>query len=480
MKLLIVYILLLLYSTTVISQEPRFSWGEKIKRNFGQLENMKIVGVDEDGFFTTYQVNKQITLEHYSPQNRRFWTTALLPKTPDGHDAAFESVKMINENLFMFSSTASEGITRVYVQKIHHNGNYEPTIAVLAQSPEEGNILLATSANDAALAILITGPENHSLTLLTNELSRRWRRSVPAKGDVEDLLVQNDGTTYLLLQAPAAAPATTAYHLYKFERQTGNSSELVLGNINYRPLRAKLAATPDGHVLVTGFMSPSNSVASQNPEPVGTFLYRLEKHNLQSMLTSYTPFTKSFTTEYKRFKPDFDNSQRLRNLHLDKVIQDKDGSLYLLGEVCITENRAGTLVYHNNDIIITRLQQDGSMAFTISINKLQSGINKQNTIRSYFSAIVDDTLRLLYLNFEYNFKPDAHIALSGHTSTLKTPVIVNVHANGTYKATPLYRTLTGRDYGFYLRPGSAFKVTDKKYIVIGMGPEFYRYGQMSF
>ena len=480
MKFFIVPILLLLYSIPVISQEPRFTWGNKINRKFGQLENLEIIGVDKDGFFSTYAVNTQITLEHYNLQNERFWTIALLPKTPEGHNATFHSVQMINGNLYMISSSTGDGETQVYAQEINHNGNYLPEIKILLQAEEGEKIIVATSPDDAAIAVLIDTDHSHTLTLLAQDLSKRWTYSISTKGTAEDLLVQPDGTTYLLVKSPAAAPSTTAYYLYKFNSQTGKSSELVLGHTLYRPIRARMVATPMGNVIIAGYVSPSNSVASHNPEPVGTFMYRVEKQNFQDRFAAYTPFSKKFLNNYKRFKPDYDNIQRLRNLHLDKIIPTADGGVFLLGEVCNTENRAGTFVYHNNDVLVVRLRRNGSEAFATSINKLQSGTNKQNTIRSYFAAVIEGALRILYLDFEYNYQAEDKIAMYSPRSTLKTPVMVTVNSDGTQKANPLHQTQTGRDNGFYLRPGSAFKVSNKEYIVIGMGPEFYRYGRMTF
>ncbi|MBC5995016.1 hypothetical protein [Pontibacter cellulosilyticus] len=441
---------------------------------------MEIIGVDKDGFFATYTVNNQITLEHYNPDHERFWTTALSPKTNDGKSAKFHCVEMLKGDLYMLSYNTTGNSTRVYSQKISHNGNYAPDIELIAQSNKGDNVLMAKAPDDAAFAVAVNGEDSHTISLFSHELVPRWTSTIKYKGNAEELLVQPDGTTYLLTKAPAAAPATTAYYLYQFNSETGKSSELVLGHTEYRPIRAKMAAVSGNIVAVTGYVSPSNSVASHNPEPIGTFLYRIDKRHFQDRFASYAPFSKKFISEYKRLKPDNDNSQRLRNLHLDKAIPTPDGGLYLLGEVCETENRAGTFVYHNNDILVIKLRKNGSTAFTTSINKLQSGTNMQNTIRSYFAAVVQDTLRILYLDFEFKNQADDKIAMYSPRSSLKTPVMVSVHPDGAKTVKPLHTTKTGSAHGFYLRPCSAYTVNNNEYIVIGMGPDFYRYGRMKF
>lgn len=480
MKFLVLYIALFIYAAPVISQIPEFSWGEKISRKFGQIENMEIIGVDRDGFFATYSVNDQITLEHYNPRNERFWTVALHPKTPDGHKAKYHCVISFRDNLYMISSHTLSGKTNVYAQQINHNGNYSPDIILLLEDAPGDEVKLATSSNEEALAISISGPEKHTLVLLSQVLHPQWDNNVKGSGKIEELLVLPDGTAYILLRASAAAPSTEAYFLYQFNRNSGKSSRLTLGHTDYRPIRAKLAASTNGSILIAGYIAPSNTVASQSPEPIGTFLYRINKHDIKQSFVAYTPFNGNFIDSYKRLKPDYDNSQRLRHLTLDHLLPLPDGSMYLIGEVCYTENGAGIYTYHNNDIIIARLAKNGKAVFTTSINKLQSGTNKHNTIRSYFAAIVNGTLQVMYLDFEYNYEANERIAMFSPGVAAKTPVIVSVSADGTLRRTALHNTDSGNNHGFYLRPCSAFRVSGNEYIVVGIGPEFYRYGRMKF
>ena len=480
MKLILSYIVFILYTTPVISQNPQFSWGERINRKFGQLENMEIIGVDQDGFFATYAVNDQITLEHYNPQNERFWTVALLPKTPDGRKCSFHCVIMFRNNLYMLSSHHTAGKTNVYIQEITHNGNYNSDILLVMEDADGDNMKVAIAPNDAFLAIAVGGDDKQVFTLLSQELRPLWSQTVESEGSIEELMLQHDGTSYMLVKAPAAAPATNAYYLYQFNRQTGKNSRLTMGHTDYRPIRAKMALATNGSMLVSGYVAPSNTVASHNPEPVGTFLYRVNKYNLRRSTENYAPFSEEFISNYKRLKPDNDNSQRLRHLSLDHILPLPDGSLYLLGEVCIKENGAGTYTYHNNDIIVAKLNRNGNTAFTTSINKLQSGTNKDNTIRSYFAGIINGTLQVMYLDFEYNYEANDRVPIYGQRAVLKTPVIVSVHNDGSQTRKALHATGSGNNQGFFLRPCSAFKVSGNEYIIVGIGPEFYKYGRMTF
>jgi hypothetical protein len=480
--IVILAIFTLFFTTSAVSQDPTFSWGKKIERDARKLGNIEIVGADKDGCFATYEVNRQVTLEHYNHPNDNFWTTALLPKTPDGEPATFHSVQMYQGTLFMISSNSVKGKTRVYAQEINHNGNYLSEIRQIAEGGKDDIIEIATAPNDAALLVVISGKNQSpiTLTLLSSKLTHRWTHTLTSKGDVHEALVQPNGTSYLLTKATAAAPSTTAFYLYQLDARTGNHTELVLGHTNYRPLKAKLTAGSNGSILVVGYMSPSSSVASLNPEPIGTFLYRIDKQRIQKPFVAYTPFDPAFIQNYKRFKPDHDNSQRLRNLRLDKVFTVTDGSIYLLGEVCVTEQAAGTLQHHNNDIIVVRLQKDGTPIYTTSVNKLQSGTNARNTIRSYFATVLGNTLKIIYLDFGYDYAiTDKGIGTNSYPD-LKAPILVTIHPNGEQEKKSLENTNIGQKHDFYLRPDSAFKNNHQLYTILGIGRDFYKYGFIKF
>ncbi len=481
-KLVLLAIFTLFFTTSAVSQDPTFSWGKKIERDARKLGNIEIVGADEDGCFATYEVNRQVTLEHYNHQNENFWTTALLPKTPEGEPATFHSVQMYQNTLYMISSSTSNGQTYIYAQEINHNGNYLSEIKQIAEGNNDNIIDIAIAPDDAALLVITSGKNGApiTLTLLSNKLNIRWSQTLTSKGDVHEALVQPDGTTYLLTKAPAAAPSTTAFYLHQLNARTGNDTELVLGHTNYRPLRAKLTATTNGSILVVGYMSPSSSVASLNPEPVGTFLYRIDRQRIKQPFIAYTLFDPAFIQNYKKFKPDYDNSQRLRNLQLDKVINAADGSIFLLGEVCITEYKAGLTQHHNNDIIVVRLNKNGTPIYSTSVNKLQSGSNARNTIRSYFATAINNTLKIIYLDFGYDYLITEKGIEANPNSGLKSPVLVTIHPSGNQEKKILENTRTGQKQNFYLRPDSAYKNSRNVYTIIGVGSDFYKYGLVRF
>ncbi|MFD2514900.1 hypothetical protein ACFSRY_13570 [Pontibacter locisalis] len=442
---------------------------------------MEVIGVDDDGFFTTYESDNQVTLEHYSPENIRLWTTALRPTTPGGKPATFHSMQMIKGALYMISSSKKERETVVYAQEIKHNGNYSPDVIPLARGKFGKHIKIATAEDEAALIVVLSGDNRQEITsaLLTSKLVPRWTMAFTSGGDMQDVLVHPDGTTYLLTKALPAAPATTSFYLYRLEAKSGKYEEVVLGHSDYRPYKAKLAAVPYRETVVTGYMIPSSSVASHNPEPIGTFYYRFNEKNLRKPVVAYTPFDQDFIITYKRLKPDNDRIQRLRNLQLDRVVPASSGGVILIGEVSFHLNKAGFSILHNHDIIITRLRGNGSMAYITSANKLQTSTKNDRRLHSYFATAIDNSLQIIYLHFEY--ANNAGISFSsGSQPASKTPVLINIEPDGTKHIHPIKDSSFGHAHDFQICPTSAYQMSEKQFIILGLGEGFYRYGRMSF
>ncbi|WP_439881803.1 hypothetical protein ACSX1A_01330 [Pontibacter sp. MBLB2868] len=463
------------------AQQPDFTWGSPINRNPRLLQHMEVVGVDKDGFFATHATDNQTVLEHFNPQNDRLWTTVLLPRSPEGAATKFHSVQMIKGKLYLISSGLKDGQTLVYAQEIRHNGNYDPEIVTLARGKYGKKIHIATAQDEAALIVVLSGDNQQTITsaLLTNKLEPRWTQTLTSGGDMQEVLVNSDGTAYLLTKSLPAAPSTSAFFLYRLKAKSGRYREVALGDSDYRPLKAKITASPSGETIVTGYIIPSSYVASQNPEPIGTFYYRFQNGKLDDPVVAFSPFREDFIQSYKSFKPDYDSSQRLRYLELDRVVPMDDGGVILIGEVNFKLDQGNTRLQHNNDVVIVRLHKDGSQAYICSTNKLQATTSENELMHSYFATSIDDTLKIIYLYFEY--AGTAGGAPAGKLrSTPKTTVLVTVAPDGSKEILPLEGTHQQEAEDFYISPKSAYQISPKDFIILGVGPDYYKYGRMRF
>ncbi|MDX5422980.1 MAG: hypothetical protein LPK14_12050 [Hymenobacteraceae bacterium] len=482
MKIALITIYLCLWVISVFAQQPTFKWGPPVNHSPRQLQQMQVIGAAANGFYALYEEDSQVTLEYYDAENRRIWATALYPRSPAGQVTKFHSVQLIRDQLYMISSGPAKGQTAVYAQGITAQGNYEPEIVQLASGRYGKTVHVATASNEAALVVVLSGDNRQTITsaLLSGQLRSRWTQTLVSSGDMQEARVLPDGTTFILTKSLAAAPPSSAFFLYRLQAQDGHYEETSIGHGNFRPLHAKLTVTPAHDVIVAGFAAPGSSVASLHPEPVGTFYYRFKKGGLQNPVVTYTPFDKKFIDVYKSSKPDEDRSQRLRNLHLEHVLPTGNASVILLGEVKYKDNSSPQLPLHNDDILAVRLDRGGSPLYTISVNKHQSSPNDGTDIGSYFATTLTDTLQLLYLDFEYDYTARNQMSMANPGSISKIPVLVTVLPNGAQRALPLRNTQTGNHQKLYLRPASAYPVSGREFIVLGIGPGYYKYGKMKF
>ncbi|MBF9252794.1 hypothetical protein I2I11_05800 [Pontibacter sp. 172403-2] len=456
------------------AQQPAFTWGPAINYESGKLDHMQVAGVNGTGFYTTYEEDYQVTLERYNNQNQRLWAVALLPKTPEGQTSRFLGAVLLHKKLYILSTFYGGGHTSVYAQRIHESGNYDPEIIPLVSSTYGNSVTLGVAPDKNALLLVQTdvtgGPA--TVTLFSHDLHSRWSRDFTPDGTVQEVAVQSDGTAFILTRAGATAASTAAFHLYRFGRENGELATIALGQGQYRPLQARLHLTPGQDVMVAGYFVRALSVVTQNPEPLGTFYYHLDSTTMQNPAGVYTLFDPAFLRNYKRYRADRNHNQRLRSLQLGPLVPTGENGLALLGEVTFAEAVSGSVSFNFEDIIITSLQPDGTPRYVTSINKEQHTTRDNSSLGSYFATAIGDTLQIVYLSFDNNDTPAV-------AAKQKMPVLVSITPDGRQQVSLLrYAGATGTQ--FYLRPATTFPVSEREFIVLGIGDGYYKYGRMRF
>ena len=472
-------ILFFFLALPAMAQQPVFSWGPAVNYEPRKLDRMHVVGLNSTGFYTTYEEDYQVTLERYNNQNQRLWTVALMPKTPEGQISRFLDAVLLQNKLYVLSTFYGGGRTSVFAQRIHETGNYDSDIIPLISSTNGSSIRIGVSPDKKNLLLVQTGETGGpaTVTLFSQELHPRWSRDFTPDGTVQEVAVRGDGTAFILARAGATAASTAAFHLYHLHHEDGRISGMALGKGQYRPLQAKLLLTPNRDVVVTGYFVRALSVVTQNPEPLGTYYYRLDAGEMQAPAGVYTLFDATFLRNYKRARVDRSHSRRLRNLQLGPLVPTEDDGLVLLGEVTFAEAVGGSVTFNFEDILITSLQPDGTPRFVTSINKEQHIPKDGSSLGSYFATSISDTLQLIYLDFA-NTNTTKENGSAPAAIAQKTAMLVSIAPDGKQQVSPLRNTPAGSK--FYLRPATTFPVSAREFIVLGIGDGYYKYGRMRF
>lgn len=474
-------LVLSLYLLPARAQEPTIDWGPEIPQNARKLNQLQVLGTGSNGsFYSFYTENRQITLEHYNQANQRTWTIAIAPQSPDGSRADVEGLILLNNQVYLISSVKEKYKKTVFAQPIDANGNYMPRIQLLATTTLDGQVY--TKAKGSRLLLIIqqqAEPQQTTVSLFYGSLKLLWTQSLPVKGIISDTHIAENGTSFILTQLPSTNSPESAFYLYRFEGRNGRTSDQPIGSTAQRPLQAKMAAS-NGDIVLAGITSPAPFVASLKPELTGTFYYRFPKGSFRKYQIHYTPIDSLFLHNYKFHKPDSDHSQRLRYLELKHILPLASNRVVLLGEVYTLNGDPRTGRHHTDDVLAIAFASNGRPVYTTSANKHQSGQVNQVRLGSYLATTIQDSVKLIYLDFEYNYNEQDQIIMASPRAVLKTPVVVTIDPSGKQKVRPLHNSQTGRHQDFYLVPLSAYPVSKTEFIVLGSGKGYYKYGRLRF
>ncbi|NDK56256.1 hypothetical protein [Pontibacter fetidus] len=474
-------LVLLLCTLPARAQEPTIAWGPEIPQNARNLNQLQIIGTgSHNSFYTLYSENKQLTLERYDQNRQRTWAVAIVPQGPDGSQAEFEELVLLNQQVYLISSVKVKYKKDIYVQQLDVNGNYIPAIHLLASTVPDAKVY--AQAKEGRLLLVLQqqeDPQQTSVASYIGSFKPRWTQTIPVKGEIEDMHLSETGTAFILTKLPATNSPEAAFYLYRFEGRNGRSSDQPIGSTAQRPLQAKMAAI-NGDVVVAGITSPAPFVASLLPEPTGIFYYRFPKGQFRRYQLHYSPLDSLFLHNYKFYKPDSDHSQRLRHLQLKQLLPMAGNRVVLLGEVYNLVGDPKTGSHHTDDILAIAFASNGRAIYTTSANKHQWGQANQVRLGSYLATTIQDSVKLLYLDFEYNYNEQDQISMASPRAVLKTPVVVTIDLSGKQKVRPLHHSQTGRHQDFYLVPRAAYQVSKTEFIVLGSGKGYYKFGRLTF
>lgn len=478
----ILLLVLLLYTFPLLAQEPTIKWGPAIQHDARNLNQLQVLGIGPgNSLYTVYTENNLLTLERYDQQYQRTWAVAIAPLSPDGKRADTEALVLLNNQVYLISSVTEKYRKIIYAQQIDANGNYMPTIHELTTALPQ--TIVHTKAKGPRLLLVLqqqTEPQQTIVASYYGSFKSQWSVTLPIKGEITEMHMEDNGTTFILSKLPATNSPESAFYLYRFGGRNGRTSVQAIGSTAQRPLQAKMAAT-NGDLVIAGVTTPAPFVASLFPEPTGTFYYRFPKGRFRNYQLRYDPIDSLFLHNYKAYKPDGDHSQRLRRMQLQHLLPLTNNKMVLLGEVYAIDNNRPIPTHHTDDILVVAFDENGRAIYTTSANKHQSGSVRQVRLGSYIATTVQDSVKLLYLDFEYNYNEQNEIIMASPRAVLKEPVIVTIAPpNGKSTVKPLRNTHTGRHQQFYLIPTSAYKLNRSEFIVIGSGIRYYRIGRLRF
>ncbi|MGH1337900.1 MAG: hypothetical protein ACRBFS_17395 [Aureispira sp.] len=174
-----------------------------------------------------------------------------------------------------------------------------------------------------------------------------------------------------------------------------------------------LYAGANGQVICTGFYSKR---ASKTKEPDGIFVFKVDP-SAKLLEHRHYEFPIEILTQYKNAgqqsriaRADRKGRAEMNNLKLKKIIIQDDNSLVIIGEIdfVVTSTNTSTngstytrTTYHYYDMLVTKINVDGSLAWMRKLPKRQIGSRGRGSM-SFQHVKLNDQHYFLYLDHPKN------------------------------------------------------------------------------
>ena len=243
------------------------------------------------------------------------------------------------------------------------------------------------------------------------------------KFQVRAIVVTNAGVPHLLGKHYKAgrinSPDDYEFILYRQSLATQSLQEVPIPFEKGFITDLNLKVDRHGKVYLAGFYSEVS--ASQI---IGTLYMRMDS-SLALEAEHHDKFKEAFLTDFLSDRQ-IENGRELKNFYLDDIILRSDGGVLLIAErFYITYNSyldiygywVDQKVYHYDEIIVNSLGADGSLEWSGTVMKRQSGTDQEHM--SYLDVVSGPDLHLLYQN-EPRHEPEAiytnTVSLAGKVS----------------------------------------------------------------
>ncbi|GHC42531.1 hypothetical protein GCM10008083_00790 [Ulvibacter litoralis] len=245
----------------------------------------------------------------------------------------------------------------------------------------------------------IIGVEVYDLSL-----NKLWSREytmpyTERRMNVEDFAVDSDGNGYLMAKVfhddsnkdkKRRKDEEANYHMELFRLSKGVAEiEITKIDLGEKFINGiSLFESVDGYMLCSGFYTNGLNNKLHNADGVYTFKITregklIDEKSYEIPLEILNQYVKN-RTKKKNERKDKDGKAEFQNMKLRNLVVNGDGSLVLIGEqtfiVVHRSTRYTYVTYHNNDILVTKIDPEGNLAWMKKIPKRQVGKPKMGEV----------------------------------------------------------------------------------------------------
>ncbi|MCB0820328.1 MAG: hypothetical protein KDC13_06865 [Bacteroidetes bacterium] len=336
--------------------------------------------------------------------------------------------------------------------------------------------------------------EKITFEYFSKELESLWEREIefPYKGSnfsIHRTAVDKNGRVYLLVRIrydkdePAGKDGPPfRYSLVTFDGDSTNVEdyELTLGTKIISDIDMFIDSA--GNVVCSGFYS--NRGVSQ---AAGTFFLRVNRSDKKiegKVLNDFDPSFASSFLESSRIK----GQVELTDFKMDHLVQFKDGSFglvaeqFLIDQICYQDFRTGMIncnyFYYYNNIIVIRMDSEGSVIWAADIPKYQESSNDYGYYSSYVFGFDGESMHFVFNDNPKNLtETDQRRAHQMDNVKRATIVHAKLGMDGSFARE---NALTDKKNRFFFVPSYSAQISDNSIWLVGLTSNKYRVGVLSW
>jgi hypothetical protein len=242
--------------------------------------------------------------------------------------------------------------------------------------------------------------------------------------------------------------------------------------------------TPDGDLAIGGFYSNDFRFAIS-----GTFYFLLDGADKSVKASGLMPFDREFLRKFNAGRTT--ENRELEDYFFDHFLLFENGEAlliaeqYYMTEMIRTDPATGyqtiTYSYNYNDIILVKINSDGSIAWNVKVPKYQATVNDNGPFSSYALVWNKDVVHLAFNDHSENLdklRKNENADLRSFGNVRKSvATVVSVNRKGEMNRQILFDS---RDMKVVMKPKNAFQSGPRELLIYGKWRRDYKFGRIRF
>ncbi len=510
--LLPVAAILLSFSYLIGSKYAKIVWGPPLTKSIAN-----VLGEDESGIYVERHGQKGFSAFRTDFTTIQAFDTKMNPRLSneielkyEGKELNYEFTIFSNGRIFVFGSfyNANLGKSFLFYQEMDkktltNKGNLVKVSEVKSKSKYRQGKFRNTVSRDKSKIVLVDESsfkkgetEEFHITVYDVDLNKLWEKSVklPYSSElfsINQVYVDNDGNFYLsgivyqeVVKSKRNGKPNYNYSIIAF-REQGNATkeykaqlkDKFITDLSFGVLES------EGSIVCGGFFSEKGTFSIK-----GTFFMSIDAVSESIKKQGIKEFDKDFLEEFMS-ESKASKGKELFEYDLKELVLKDDGGAVLIAEQYFIEqvtvssssssgqvSTSTTTYYNYNDIIVTNVNPDNTIAWTVKVPKRQS-TRGYGYYSSYISMVKGDKVHLVFNDnpSNLNVKDPKRIAnFNGKESVI---TMATITSNGNYEKV-LFASNSAEQV--IMRPQLSKQVSDNRLILFASLKKTFKLATVSF